>query len=289
MKMEFFAQITGNRQDGAFFNGFLFSFNCVGECTVYEVEKLKEKKKSEAELFSQFTLDKKDIICPHSNSVMFGSEYYCSDDEFPLLYSNIYNNYSQSDNKLKGVCNVYRIQRNEKNFKTTLVQIIEVNFVENTTYWKSSETSEDVRPYGNFTIDVEKNIFYAFTMRDKCNTTRYFSFDLPKSSMGEKDKYFGVKKVVLDISDIKECFDAPYSRYIQGACCHKGKIYSLEGFTDDENNPPAIQIIDPNTKKSLGFEKFKDYGNNTEPEMIDFYDNDCYYTDHNGKMYKLFF
>ena len=59
--------------------------------------------------------------------------------------------------------------------------------------------------------------------------------------------------------------------------------------TDNLDNPPAIRVIDTNLKKEIAFKHFKDLGNNIEPEMIDFYDDICYYTDHNGNMYKLLF
>ena len=287
MKIESLAKIKGGRQDGAIFNGYLFSFNAVGECSVYEIEKLKGLKGDEAEVFSEFVLDKKDILVPHSNAVMFGSEYYDKEDEFPLLYSNVYNNYAKEADKQKGVCLVYRLQRKDKEFKTTLVQIIEIGFTEDESLWKSAGEKEDVRPYGNFTIDAENGIFYAFTMRDNTNSTRYFAFELPKAEQGELCEEYNAKKVVLNKSDIKEYFDCPYHHYVQGACCHEGKIYSLEGFTGSQENPPAIRVIDTKLKKETVFKKFGDYGINVEPEMIDFKEDICYYTDHHGNMYKL--
>ena len=203
--------------------------------------------------------------------------------------SNIYNNYADADNKLKGVCLVYRLQRNEREFTSTLVQIIEIGFVEDENLWKSVGEKEDARPYGNFTIDTKRGIYYAFTMRDNEHSTRYFSFDLPKVTQGEWCEQYNVKKVVLSTFDIKDYFDCDYHHYVQGACCNEGKIYSLEGFTDSQENPPAIRIIDANLKKEIIFKKFKDFGTNIEPEMIDFEDDICYYIDHNGNMYKLSF
>lgn len=289
MKIENISKIKNNRQDGAISNGFLFSFNHQGKCTVYQMEKLECIKDGEAEVFAEFVLDKTDTIIPHSNSVAFGNEYYDKKDEFPLLYTNIYNNYANSDNKLKGVCLVYRLQRKQKVFESTLVQMIEIGFTEDENLWKSTGEKEDIRPYGNFTIDAEQGIFYAFTMRDNTQTMRYFSFGLPMVTQGEICKEYNVKKVALTQSDIIECFDCDYQHYIQGACCHEGKIYSLEGFTDSVDNPSAIRIIDTKLKKEVAFKKFKDFGTNIEPEMIDFYDEICYYADHNGNMYKLFF
>lgn len=289
MKIEFFSKIKGGRQDGAVSNGYLFSFNSQGECTVYETNDLGRIKDDEAEVFAEFVLDSNDVIIPHSNSVMFGNEYYDEKDEFPLLYTNIYNNYADSDNKLKGVCLVYRLQRSKRTFKSTLVQIIEIGFVEDEKLWKSAGEKDDARPYGNFTIDSEQGIYYAFTMRDNVKSTRYFAFDLPKVTQGEMCEKYRVKRVVLHSSDIRDYFDCNYHHFIQGVCCRNGKIYSLEGFTDSSDHPPAVRIIDPKLKKEIGFERFKDFGINIEPEMIDFENDICYYADHNGNVYKLFF
>ena len=161
MKAEFFSKIIGDRQDGAISNGYLFSLNHNGECTVYETKTLGKLKGDEAEIFAEFVLDENAKLVPHSNSVMFGNEYYDEKDEFPLLYTNIYNNYANADNKLKGVCLVYRLQRSGREFTSTLVQIIEIGFVEDEKLWKSAGEKDDARPYGNFTIDAEQGIYYA--------------------------------------------------------------------------------------------------------------------------------
>ena len=76
--------------------------------------------------FATFALDKRELITPHSNAVFFGTEFFEEGDEFPLLYSNIYNNYSGKEEPLIGVCLVYRLMRDGDSFKTTLVQIIEI-------------------------------------------------------------------------------------------------------------------------------------------------------------------
>ena len=288
MRIEKIAKIKDGRQDGAISNGYLFSFNHKGECTVYETAKLGDMTNGEAEIFAEFVLDKNDVLVPHSNSVTFGVEYYDEHDEFPLLYTNIYNNYAGADNKLIGVCPVYRIQRRAREFTSTLVQIVEIGFAEDENLWRSAGEKEDVRPYGNFTIDTENDMYYAFTMRDNASSTRYFSFDLPKVTQGEWCEEYGVKKVVLGASDIREYFDCPYHHYIQGACCHKGVIYSLEGFTDSLDHPPAVRVVDTKLKKEISFVKFADLGTNVEPEMINFENDDCYYTDHYGNVYRLF-
>ena len=126
-------------------------------------------------------------------------------------------------------------------------------------------------------------------MRDNTQTTRYFSFELPKVEQGQICEKYNVKKVVLTRADILQYFDCDYHHYVQGASCHNGKIYSLEGFTNNLDNPPAIRIIDTELKKQICFKEFKELGTNIEPEMIDFDDDICYYNDHNGNVYKLFF
>ena len=119
-------------QDGAIWGGFLFRFDSDGSCAVYEMDKI-DAYGEEIEAFSTFYLDRIDDMKPHSNSVVFGSEYYEDGDEFPLLYSNVYNNYASKVEKRKGVCCIYRIQRNGNEFTTTLVGLIEIGFVDDYT------------------------------------------------------------------------------------------------------------------------------------------------------------
>ena len=82
MKLQKIASLKDTRQDGAVNNGYLFSFDHRGICTVYEMEKLIN---GVAEAYAEFVLDKNDLISPHSNSVAFGKDYFDENDEFPLL------------------------------------------------------------------------------------------------------------------------------------------------------------------------------------------------------------
>lgn len=266
-------------QDGAVFGGMLFRFDATGTCFVYKIGDLSE----ESTPLCQFVLDKADRIAPHSNSVAFGCARYEEGDEFPLLYSNIYNNYAKADDPLKGVTCVYRLQRQGDSFRTTLVQLIEIGFTDDPVWCSGA----DVRPYGNFAIDKEKGLYYAFTMRDASQTMEYFSFPMPALSDGIYDETLGVKRVTLCKKDILEQFSCPYQQYIQGAICHKGIIYSLEGFTDSAENPPAIRLVDTAAKKQTCLTYFKDLGTTVEPELIDFEDGICYYADHEGTVYTL--
>lgn len=270
-------------QDGAIYGGFMFRFDSSGECAVYRTSELLNGAKEVARFF----LDKKEIIVPHSNSVSFGSEKFDNNDEFPLLYCNVYNNYKNADDKLLGATCVYRIIRNGNNFSTTLVQIIQVGFTEDT-LWKSQNVG-DVRPFGNIAIDRENSVYYAFTMRDEDKCTRFFAFDLPKLSDGELDKKYGVNKVILNKEDIKSTFDSNYCKYMQGACFHKGIIYSVEGFTNTPSAPPVIRAFDVNLKKQIFEYDFREYDMYIETEFIDFENDTCYYADDGGNHFILKF
>ena len=286
MNVKKIAKIRSGQQDGAIFGKYLFRFNARGLGRVYDLEVV--ARGSDAEEINEiasFPLDRADEICPHSNAVMFGNEYFAADDEFPLLYSNIYNNYAKTDTPKKGVCCVYRLQRDGEGFKTTLVQLIEIGFVEDANLWKLTPDTDGIRPYGNFAIDTERSVYYGFVMRDEVQGTRYFAFDLPKLSDGELDARYGVKKVVLKAEDIQKQFDCEAHYYVQGACCHAGKIYSVEGF----KNTPALRVIAPEKENQETVVRFTEHGLIEEAEFIDFFGNICYYGDCQGNLYVLDF
>lgn len=273
-------------QDGAVWNNLLFRFTAGGECFVYDLATVND---CAAEQIAEFKLPKTEILKPHSNSVMFGTEYYSEGDEFPLLYTNIYNNHAKTEDPLKGVCCVYRLERIGNSFNATLVQLIKIGFTEDEKLWCSSGETKDVRPYGNFAIDRESGAYYAFTMRDKLHKTRYFSFNLPKLGDGEFDEKYGAESVTLTAQDIISYFDCEYHRFVQGACVSNGKLYSLEGFTNNEQNPPAMRIIDLESERQQAYIPFADFGLSTEPEFIDFSGDICYYADINGELYIIEF
>lgn len=286
MNIRTIAKIKSGQQDGAIFGNYMFRFNSKGIGRVYDMRAiLNSNPEEEIAEIASFTLDRAEETCPHSNAVTFGKEYFEEGDEFPLLYSNIYNNYAKTENPLKGVCCVYRLQRDGDSFKTTLVQLIEIGFVEDAGLWKRTPTEDGIRPYGNFVIDTERSLYHGFVMRNEEEGTRYFTFDLPKLSDGEIDPVFGVKKVVLKPQDIHKHFDCPAHYYIQGACCHGGKIYSVEGF----KNTPALRVIDPDAARQELAVFFPDHGLVDEAEFIDFYGDVCYYSDCRGYIYQLEF
>jgi len=278
-------------QDGAIWDKYLFRFGADGQCIVYDMDDLGTAE-SEAPELCRFWLDKYELIKPHSNAVTFGSSYYAPEDEFPLLYSNIYNNYARSADPMIGVCCVYRLQRTGNIFTSTLVQLIQIGFINDGDLWFSSPEKNDRRPFGNFVVDRENKILYAFTMRDATNTTRYFSFRLPEKEEGIYDKVYGVKRVILTADDILNHFDCEYHNFLQGAVMHSGKIYSVEGFTVGRQGPPsrpALRIICPSEKRQELCVHFEDFGLTIEPEFIDFRADTCYYSDGHGALYTIAF
>ena len=203
------------------------------------------------------------------------------------FYSNIYNNYKNSDDKLVGVLCVYRIFRECGGFASSLVGLIEIGFTDDRELWRSPGEAADVRPYGNFVADNENGKYYAFVMRDGVKETRYFRFAMPKLSECGLDEKFGVRKAVLNASDIEEYFDVPYHNFIQGAIFNNGKIYEVEGF--DANIHPVIRVIDTEKKCQELFFDFFEAGFEQEPEFIDFYGEKCIYSDGHGNVFLLEF
>ena len=94
MKMNKIGKIAGG-QDGAIWGDLLFRFQNHGGCYVYDLNNLEE--------LARFRLDGTDAWMPHSNAVMFGSEYFAEGDEFPLLYTNVYNTYAKEEDRREGV------------------------------------------------------------------------------------------------------------------------------------------------------------------------------------------
>lgn len=279
MEIKTLSKIVGG-QDGAIYKNYLFRFSSRGGCTVYDLSALC----AEPAPIAEFKLDGSELIVPHSNSVTFGNEFFAPEDEFPLLYSNVYNNYAKTEDKRVGICCVYRLLREGNTFSTKLVQLIKIGFTDDRSLWRSSGDVEDKRPYGNFVVDTDKDQLWAFVMRDGAMQTRYFAFDLPKLEDGEVGAS-GVREVTLTADMIKEYFDTPYHNYVQGAVCREGKIYSVEGF--GEKIHPALRIIDTEKKCQLLHFDFFDAGYTDEAELIDFYGDRCIYGDHKGNLFEL--
>ena len=274
-------------QDGAIFNNILFRFDAGGRAWAFSLEDVTKNVPAPVLLspIAEFRLDALDRIVPHCNAVTFGGEYWEEGDDFPLLYANLYNNYANSTDRQEGTVCVYRLQRSGTGFITTLVQVIRVGFIGDRSLWMSMDGSGDVRPYGNFVVDASGNKLYAFVMRDAEHITRFFTFDLPGARDGEFEEKTGVNCVTLTTDDIRARFDGPYMRYMQGACCHEGRIWSVEGFSGGSENPPALRVIDMQTSREILYDCMPEHGLDLEAEFIDFRGSDCLYSDCKGNVY----
>jgi hypothetical protein len=124
-------------------------------------------------------------------------------------------------------------------------------------------------------------------MRDAEPATRYFAFSLPAPGNGVPDPETGVLRVVLGKDQILRTFDCSYQHYIQGACLEGDLIYSLEGFTASAENPPAIRVIDLETRQQQEVCLCAELGTNVEPECVDFRGDTCWYSDAEGNLYQL--
>ncbi len=226
----------GAWQDGAIFDGKLFVLGGLGSGAVYDI--------NTAAKLGTLTLDKKDVLKPHANSVCFGSTYYAAGDKYPLLYVNIYNNYASSADRMEGTCCVYRLTEVDGVFSTSLVQVIRIGFTEDLSLWKSKENNADVRPYGNFVVDTDQQKLYAYVMRDANKTTRFFRFAIPAIGAGFYSEAYGCNVVTLNAGDIESQFDTAYFNYLQGATYYDGKLISAEGFAPD----PALRVVDLQTQ-----------------------------------------
>lgn len=289
-KMRFtqFARICGG-QDGAVWGDLLLRGGSKGVVRAYSLAALRALGVTEepAPPLCEIALDKAELVMPHCNTVCFGPARYAPEDEFPLLYANVYNNYAaETDRRLGQTC-VYRLQRTERGFVTTLVQLICIGFCDSRELWLSGE--EDVRPYGNFLVDCDANRFYAYVMRDGADSTRYFAFELPAPDAGRPDEDLGARRVVLERGQVLSVFDCPYHRYVQGGCIHEGVLYSVEGFTNSPNKPAAMRLIDLAAGRQVRHIDLVAEGLNVEPELIDFSRQVCYYADNVGRLYTVEF
>ena len=277
-------------QDGAFCGNYMFRFDADGTGWAFDARPLCEASAAETvilPLLATFHTDPADAVTPHFNAVTFGSEYYEPEDEFPLLYANLYNNYAGETDRREGVCCVYRLQKTQDSFSMTLVQVIRIGFTKDDFLWCSGDGVADVRPYGNFVVDRDSNTLYVYTMRDAAHTTRYFAFGLPLVDDGEDSQEYGVPVVTLTEEMILDCFDTEYHNYIQGGCCGGGLIWSSEGF--DHDPPPTLRVIDPIGRQQLDMADLTQLGFSREAEFIDFYGGDCYYSDAAGNVYRVEF
>lgn len=263
-------------QDGAIYDGKLFLFTAGGTCTAYDV---RTGKKTGYIYFSSTS-----PLIPHANSVCFGNTFYAEGDKYPLLYANIYNNYTDRPDRMEGTCCVFRLTENGKFYNLDLVQVIRVGFAKDVDLWLSA--SGNSAPYGNFIVDTDRDKLYAYVMRNESNSTRFFEFDLPALTAGEYHEAYGCNVVTLGREDYDNMFDVDFSFYIQGGCYRDGKVISIEGMDSGSGKEPALRIIDLESGTLEATYYLAEAGLFREPEMISF-DPDTgvlYYSGYDGHL-----
>lgn len=242
--------VSGYGQDGAIYNHTMFNFDSQGNFKVYNL--------LNNSLIGSAQLDQYDTIKPHNNCVCFGNEFCNENDNYPLLYTNAYNNTSLP----KGTCYVHRINEEEidsqRIFTTELKQTITIGFTDDEIW---STGTEDIRPYGNFLVDTDNNYLYVYTLRNRDKKTRIFKFNLPKLEDGEN--------ITLNKADIIEYFDVEYFPYIQGGICYNGKLFISSGMNTAIRNSSALHIINPYSKKEESYINISTLMN--EPEIVEIY------------------
>ena len=251
-------------QDGCIYGNYLFAFLKDGTCYIFDAETFS--------LIDLTYLPSYNGMTPHSNSVSF-AEKTNDDEEFPLLYSNIYNNYP-SYLESYGVCCVYKISRDDRHFSFSLVQVIKVSFVDDYNLWYDNSDNES--PFGNFVVCDNKLIVFVNLFGSL--KTRFFVFELPEYVAGN-----GINYICLAIDDIVSIYDFPLFRYIQGCTYKDGFLFSLEGL-GEQNSPGYLRIIDFYKPNLYTFPLFESIGE-SEPELICFYKDTMLIIDYFGNSF----
>ena len=247
--------ISFNPQDGCIYDDWLFVLSSSAVCYVYNL--------TNGNLMSVSKLPSYNGFYPHSNSVCFGQKLYKT-DPIPLIYTNVYNNYSDN-REMDGMCFVYRaiLDRINDVFSFEIVQVIKIGFTNNSELWGSQSLNKS--PFGNFLVN--KNELWVYLNLFDLSITRFFKFELPEVTQYSKNKQY----VILSQEDIEDTFDTFLFCNIQGGTIFNNFLFSLEGF-GDETAPSFLRAISLATKTVYSFELESFFGER-EPEFIDFYRN----------------
>jgi len=203
-------------------------------------------------------------VALHCNAVFFGEKYSASDD-FPVLYVNSY-----EDGIQKGTLYGFRITEIGGVFSCSNVQTINVGFT-NSSLW--TDGAGDTRTYGNFVLDKENGILYAYTLLDTTNVTRFFAFEMPSPTGGN---------VTYSESDIIERFDIQRLAYMQDSCFVNGQIFIESGGVSGA--PGLISVVSMIQHSVIAQINLPEIGISIEPESIDYYEDgllfgmDTFYT-----------
>lgn len=255
-------------QDGATYGNNLIEMDSSNHGIVYDINSYEE--------IGTITLDK--TISMHSNSVCFGAEKYDEQDEFPLMYTNVYNNYSSDEDRREGICGVFRLVKDVPgNYYGQLVQLIKIGFTEDLSLWKSKKDGSDFRPYGNFVVDTDNNRLYAYVMRDSEQITRFFEFECPTV-----DKSETYTNIVLGKEDIISSFDLVFYSALQGVTYFDGMLYSLDGFQN-----AMIHVVNLKEQCLYATLKLSEMGMAYEPEAIFSMENSVVFANSTGNVYRI--
>lgn len=255
--------LNTNIQDGCVYNNYLFTFDSEGKCFVFDL--------TNKELLCSTILPNVNGLLPHSNCVCFGKKMN-EDDEFPLLYTNVYNNYSNNE-ETYGLCFVYKITKtNICSFSFRHIQTIKVSFIDSV-FWHNNSNNNS--PYGNFLVYDDFLFVYLNIFGSKI--TRFFKFPLPLIN----PNFSGI--TYLDINNVIDIKDFILFKYIQGGTIYNDYLYSLEGF-----NESCLRIINL-TNDSLQSVELTNTICNKEPEFISFLNNYLIIGDVDGHLYYCYF
>lgn len=189
---------------------------------------------------------------PHANSAFFGPDKYDSNDDFPILFVNRYNNTPEVRGALYG----YRLWNNNGVFTATLVTTITIGFTTDSLW----TTGNDNRPFGNFLSDG--TYLWAYTTLDgSVNVTRFFKFAFPTLSA----------TVTLSTSDVIDHFDVDKQPYPQGCAYYNGLAFCQYEWTGN------MDVVDLTKKQTISKFDFASTDVAGEPELIAFYNGNMIY------------
>ena len=164
-------------------------------------------------------------------------------------------------------------------YTNDLVQIIKIGFTNNPMWTSIAGASADQRPYGNFAIDYKNGYLYALALKYGDRVTRTIKFKLPSITEGTYNSTYDANVVTLQLEDILDFFDTPYAYSIQDVDFYNNYIFITEGFTNNNNEPARMRVIDVvNQCQVAQFDIFYDFFP-IEPEFICWYQGELYYAD----------
>ena len=217
----------------------------------------------------QFSIGTIDGEIPHANVAFWGNQKYNAGDDFPVLFLNAYQT-TLPNGTLYG----YRVQMTNVGgvitFTFTHVQTISVGFTSDPVWYDAA----DSRPFGNFVLDTDHNILYAYVLRDTLNLTRFFAFNMPDIS---------ISTATLASTDVLTQFDTEYLNIIQDNCYDGGNIYIAHGTTN-RGKIECVSLVEQKRVSTIDVPLLND---NKEPETCTIYNNKMLAG--NGTMYWIDF